>query len=116
MKIHSPSMSELHAFVTAAKLGSFTRAAEKLCVTQGAISRAVARLEDHFGTPLLARNVNGLVPTPAGRRLLNGVAEPLETIERLSRELRMPAQANVLSLSVVPTLASVWLIPRLPDF
>lgn len=116
MKIHSPSMSELHAFATAAKLGSFTRAAEELCVTQGAISRAVARLEDHFGTPLITRSVNGLTLTPAGRRLLDGIVAPLDTIERLSRELRMPAQANLLSLSVVPTLASVWLIPRLPDF
>lgn len=116
MKIHSPSMSELHAFLTAARLGSFTRAAEHLCVTQGAISRAVARLEAHFGQALLVRGTNGLSPTPTGRKLMTGMSDPLESIERLSRELRMPADADMLCLSVVPTLASVWLMPRLPHF
>lgn len=116
MKIHSPSMSELHAFVTAVRLGSFTRAADQLCVTQGAISRAIARLEDHFGQPLLARSTSGVSPTVLGERLLAGIAGPLDAIEALSRELRMPASANRLCLSVVPTLASVWLMPRVPDF
>lgn len=109
-------MSELHAFLTAARLGSFTRAAEYLCVTQGAVSRAVSRLEAHFGQTLLVRGASGLVPTAAGGRLVSGMTGPLDTIERLSRELRMPANADVLSLAVVPTLASVWLMPRLPDF
>jgi len=116
MKIHSPSMSELHAFMTAVRLGSFTRAAEALCVTQGAISRAVARLESHMGQPLLVRSPNRLTPTPAGARLLEGTAPALDTIERIVRDLRKPLTNNVLHLSVVPTLASVWLIPRLPDF
>ncbi len=109
-------MSELHAFLTAARLGSFTRAAEYLCVTQGAVSRAVSRLEAHFGQALLLRGAAGLVPTPAGQKLVAGMTDPLETIERLSRELRMPADEDMLCLSVVPTLASVWLMPRLPDF
>ena len=116
MKIHSPSMSELHAFVTAARLGSFTRAAEQLCVTQGAVSRAVARLELHLGAPLLERRTQGLTLTAAGRRLLLGAAGALDQIEQVSRELRAPTMQNILRLSVVPTLASVWLIPRLPEF
>lgn len=109
-------MSELHAFTTAAKTGSFTRAADHLCVTQGAISRAIARLESHFGQPLLTRGPGGLVLTPAGRKLLEGTAQPLEAIERVSRELRAPVANDALCVSVVPTLASVWLMPRLPDF
>ena len=116
MKIHSPSMSELHAFVTAVRLGSFTRAADHLCVTQGAVSRAVARLEEHLGLPLITRSPAGLSPTAAGERLLAGAAEALDKIEHVSRELRLPMVDNTLRLSVVPTLASVWLIPRLPDF
>lgn len=116
MKIHSPSMAELHAFVTAARLGSFTRAAEELCVTQGAVSRAVARLESHFSQSLLIRTPGGLEPTPAGARLLEGTRAALEAIERVSRDLRKPDTTNTLCLSAVPTLASVWLIPRLPDF
>src|SRR5690606_42081459 len=116
MKIHSPSMSELHAFVTAVRLGSFTRAADQLCVTQGAISRAIARLEDHFGRPLLARSTSGVSPTVLGERLLAGMAGPLDAIEALSRELRMPTPANRLCLSLVPAPPRQGLIPRLPDF
>ncbi len=109
-------MSELHAFVTAVRLGSFTRAAEHLCVTQGAVSRAVARLEQHLGLPLVVRSPGALNLTAAGQTLLAGVADALDKIEHVSRELCLPTLHNTLRLSVVPTLASVWLIPRLPDF
>ncbi|PLC50663.1 LysR family transcriptional regulator [Pollutimonas subterranea] len=116
MKIHSPSMSELHAFATAARLGSFTKAAEVLCLTQGAVSRAISRLEAHFGQPLMKRSAHGLTLTEAGRRLADATAGPLHAIETISSELRGAAGRQHLSLAVVPTLASVWLVPRLPDF
>lgn len=116
MRLHSPSMSELHAFVTAAQLGSFTKAAQVLCVTQGAISRAIARLEAHFGQPLMARSAHGLVLTEAGRRLVDATSAPLQAIESVSAELRASSRRNQLSLAVIPTLASVWLVPRLPQF
>lgn len=113
MRLQSPSMSELHAFVATARSGSFTRAADQLCVTQGAISRAVARLEQHFGQPLLLRQAAGLLLTEAGRQLLQQVEAPLAQIEQASAGLLQSAAAPVLSLAVVPTLASVWLVPRL---
>src|SRR5690554_8124128 len=104
MKIHSPSMSELHAFVTAVRLGSFTRAADQLCVTQGAISRAVSRLENHLGVTLVVRTPTGLSLTAAGRRLLEGTASALDQIEQVARELRVPAVRNIRRLAFVPTL------------
>ncbi len=116
MRLHSPSMSELHAFVTAARLGSFTRAAEVLCVTQGAVSRAISRLEAHFGQPLMHRNAHGLTLTETGRRLYEGAQAPLQAIETLSAGLRADNRRLRLTLSTVPTLASAWLVPRLPDF
>ncbi|HWL29051.1 MAG TPA: LysR substrate-binding domain-containing protein [Burkholderiaceae bacterium] len=116
MKIHSPSMSELHAFITAARLGSFTRAADALCVTQGAVSRAIGRLEAHFDQPLMRRTAHGLSLTPAGKALMEASAGPLQAIETISAQLRVPAARQQLSLSVIPTLASVWLMPRLPQF
>jgi DNA-binding transcriptional LysR family regulator len=116
MRLHSPSMSELHAFAAVARLGSFTRAAESLCVTQGAISRAIARLEEHFGQPLIQRNAHRLMLTSAGQRLLDAVAAPLTAIENASAALRAGDRSQHLTLSVVPTLASVWLVPRLPEF
>lgn len=116
MRLHSPSMSELHAFVTAARLGSFTRAAEVLCVTQGAVSRAISRLEAHFGQPLMHRNAHSLTLTETGRRLYDGTLGPLQQIESLSAGLRANDRRLRLTLSTVPTLASAWLVPRLSDF
>ena len=116
MRLHSPSMSELHAFVTAARLGSFTQAAEALCVTQGAVSRAISRLEAHFGQPLMRRNAHGLTLTDTGRKLYDGAQEPLRAIETLSAGLRARDRRLQLTLSSVPTLASAWLMPRLSDF
>jgi len=116
MRLHSPSMSELHAFVAAARLGSFTLAARELCVTQGAISRAISRLETHFGQPLMRRNAHGLALTETGRRLYEEAREPLARIEALSAELRAADRRLRLTISSVPTLASAWLVPRLPDF
>lgn len=116
MRLQSPSMSELHAFVAAARNASFTRAAQQLCVTQGAVSRAVARLEEHFGVPLFLRNAQALTLTPEGQQLLNDVEEPLAAIERASASMLRTGGQRELVLSVVPTLASVWLVPRLPDF
>lgn len=116
MRLHSPSMSELHAFVATARSGSFTRAAQQLCVTQGAISRAVARLEEHFGQPLLLRQPGGLALTDGGRMLLQAVEAPLAGIEQASAALMRRQATHELALAVVPTLASVWLVPRLPGF
>jgi len=116
MRIHSPSMSELHAFVVAVRTGSFTRAAKQLCVTQGAISRAVARLESHFGQTLIQRDAHGLKLTPVGHKLFESVRGALAQIESASAELRRGPGPRELVLSSVPTLASVWLMPRLQDF
>lgn len=116
MKIRSPSMSELHAFVTVARLGSFTRAAEELCVTQAAVSRAVNRLEQHFGQPLLLRTAHALSLTAAGTDFLEMVQGPVQAIEDASTLLMSRGVKNQLTLTVVPTLAYAWLQPRLPLF
>lgn len=116
MRLRSPSMSELHAFAAAARLRSFTRAAEELCVTQGAISRAIARLESHFGRPLIQRSAHRFALTEAGQSLLDAVSGPLAAIETASAALMSEDRTHRLVLSAVPTLASVWLVPRLPDF
>lgn len=116
MRIRSPSMSELHAFIAVARCGSFTRAAEELCVTQAAISRAIGRLEMHFSQVLVKRTPHRFILTPAGQALLESVRDPLAAIEEASCALLAKDQRNCLSLSIVPTLASVWLVPRLAEF
>lgn len=116
MRMHSPSLPELHAFATAARVGSFSRAAHELAVTQGAISRAIARLEEHLGVALFAREGRRSVLTAAGAQYLQAVGPAVAAIEAASQALRTERGARPLRLSVAPTLFSHWLIPRLPDF
>lgn len=116
MRLHSPSLPELHAFASAARLGSFSRAAEELSVTQGAISRAIARLEEHLGVALFAREGRRSVLTRAGADYLEAVAPSIATIESATLAVRTRRSPRQLRLSVAPTLFSHWLIPRLPDF
>lgn len=120
MRIRSPSLHELHAFAATARLGSFSRAADELCVTQGAVSRAVARLEEHLGLALLVRRGRYSELTEAGREYLESVEPALATLESASGALMSRAgggkRGHALRLSVPPTLFSHWLIPRLPDF
>ncbi|MBO9679166.1 MAG: LysR family transcriptional regulator [Acidovorax sp.] len=116
MRMHSPSLSELHAFAAAAQLGSFSQAAEALNVTQGAISRAIARLEEHLGLALFTREGRRSVLTHAGSDYLDAVGPSITTIESATRAVRMRRTGRQLRVSVTPTLFSHWLIPRLPDF
>lgn len=116
MRIQSPSLSELHAFSEAARLGSYTLAAEQLSVTQGAISRAIARLEEHLGFALFERQGRRSVLTTAGRQYLDAIGPAIFTIESATAAMRRRRSGRQLRLSVTPTLFSHWLIPRLPDF
>lgn len=109
-------MIELHAFAVSARLLSFNKAAKELCVTQGAISRAIQRLEDHFGRPLFDRTARGISLTDAGQFYLKRIGGSLKAIEQASAELGSQSARLRFSLSVAPTLASNWLLPRLPDF
>lgn len=116
MRIRSPSLHELHAFAATARLGSFSKAAELLCVTQGAVSRAVARLEEHLGQSLLLRQPRGNELTPVGRSYLELIEPALQTLESAAVAQRTAEGPTRLRISVAPTLATKWLIPRLPDW
>jgi len=102
MRIQSPSLSELHAFAQAARLGSYTLAAEQLSVTQGAISRAIARLEEHLGFALFERQGRRSVLSTAGRQYLDAIGPAeVEQIQRLHILLVMfnAMQPGVFALS-----------------
>lgn len=116
MRIRSPSLHELHAFAAIARTGSFSRAAEVLCVTQGAVSRAVARLEEHLGQPLLVRGGRRSELTDTGRAYLAEIGPSIDRIEAATVEHSVRRRDEPLRISAIPTLASHWLIPRLPDF
>ncbi len=116
MRIQSPSLPELHAFVTAARLGSFAKAAQALHVTPGAISRAISRVEDQFGRALFIRQGRSTQLTQEGRSYFEAVAPAIDTLENAAMRAQVSQAPSTLQLSITPTLASHWFIRRLPDF
>jgi LysR family transcriptional regulator, glycine cleavage system transcriptional activator len=112
-----PPLNAIKAFEAAARLGSFTRAAEELNVTHGAVSRQVRLLEDWLGTRLFLRTSRNAAPTQAGVDLLAEAGPVLDRLATVSQRLRNPASAvRMLRVSALPTFAMRWLIPRLPEF
>lgn len=114
--VRHPSLGGLRCFEAAARLESFTRAAEELHLTHGAVSRAVRALEDDLGTPLFERRSRRVFLTASGARLRDATAEAFATIQAAMGDLRRHAATSPLVLSCEPTLLMRWLIPRLPAF
>jgi len=117
MKLLSPSLVELHAFLAVCRLGSFRQAAEVLCVTQAAVSRAVQRLEQHLGDcRLFDRSPQGVVLSEQGRQLRQLTERHVMALESATAQFQRPLAPGKLRLSVIPTLGTKWLLPRLPRF
>lgn len=115
MRRKIPTTQALACFEAAARHGSFTRAAQELNLTQGAISRQVAALEDFLGVPLFKRGQRGMALTPAGEDYARQVSRQLDALERDTLDVMgRQGEGDALTLAVVPTFANRWLIPRLP--
>ncbi|MGC1174841.1 LysR substrate-binding domain-containing protein [Polaromonas sp.] len=116
MRFKSPSLPELHAFLAVCQLGSFRRAADVLCVTQAAVSRAVQRLEQRLECTLLDRSGARIQPTARGREFQTLVEAHVAGLENAIGEFGVRAASRKLRVSVVPTLCTRWLVPRLAQF
>lgn len=112
----TPSTSALQAFEAVARLGSFSAAAHDLALTQGAVSRQVAVLEEQLGLILLERTSRGVVLTPSGATYAKRIAEALSIIRDASLAAMSGSEGNVLNLAILPTFGTRWLMPRIPDF
>ena len=110
-----PPLASLRPYEAAARLESFTRAAEELHLTHGAVSHQVRALEEHLGTPLFARHGKRVALTAAGRTFAERVRASLEEIARAADSLRARREDR-LTVSVLPSFASRWLMPRLIRF
>jgi DNA-binding transcriptional LysR family regulator len=113
-----PSLQALSCFEAAARHESYTRAAHELALTQGAVSRQVAALEDFLGVALFRRTRHGVALTPAGAAYARQVAGRLDALERDTLDaMSNPAAGprGSVHLAAVPTFATRWLLPRLPD-
>ncbi|WP_395397151.1 LysR substrate-binding domain-containing protein [Novosphingobium sp. BL-8A] len=109
-----PPMSMLHCFEAAARLGSFSRAAEALRLTQSAVSRHVSNLEQWLGAALFDRHGRRVTLNDTGRQFLEDIAPALGAIRRASGRLMDPQPEHVLDLAVLPGFGMRWLAPRLP--
>jgi LysR family transcriptional regulator, glycine cleavage system transcriptional activator len=112
-----PPMAALRAFDAAARLGSFTVAAEELGVTQGAISRQIRLLEDLLQVSLFDRSHHRVVPTDAGRHYAKHVSAILSRLMIASNStVAFGEPSSKLRLGIIPTLGSRWIVPKLSDF
>ena len=109
-----PSLNALRAFEAAARHESFTRAANELFVTEGAVSRHVKLLEEDLGVQLFRRLPRSLKLTEAGRKFLPVLTDAFESIASAARQ----AQGSKRELKVIcpPTFSIRWLLPRLQQF
>ncbi len=117
--LRAPSTTALLCFETSARLGSFTRAAKELHLTQGAVSRQVIGLEQRLGVALFIRKSHAsvLALTDAGRTYLAEVAPLLLRLERATADVMAhQGRGGTLTVSVGASLGSYWLMPRLTDF
>jgi LysR family glycine cleavage system transcriptional activator len=111
-----PDVAKLQAFECAARHGSFTQAARELNLTQSAVSRQIKELEVQLGMLLFERVRQRAVLSGAGAKFLPEVRRLLEQTEVVMLRAMTATQASSLSLATLPTFASRWLVPRLPDF
>ncbi len=111
-----PPLLALRAFEAAARLESFSRAADELHVTHGAVSHQVRALEEFLGASLFTRNGRRVALTGDGRRFAERVRAALRDIAEAANSFRRADRANRLTVSLLPSFAARWLMPRLGRF
>lgn len=117
MRRKIPSTTALALFESAARHQSFTQAAQEHAVTQSAVCRQIAGLEDFLSVKLFRRTKRGVLLTEAGTNYARNVRARLDDVERDTLALMAKGGAGgALELGIVPTFAAKWLVPRLGDF
>lgn len=111
-----PSLAALRAFEAAARHLSFSRAAEELCVTHGAISHQVRGLEASLGFPLFRRLHRRVVLSEAGEALFAKVRTAFDLLEMSTEQVVTTYGRQMLVVSCIATFSMRWLIPRLHQF
>jgi LysR family glycine cleavage system transcriptional activator len=111
-----PPLNALRAFEAAGRLLSFTRAAEELDVTAGAISQQIRLLEEAVGSPLFKRTGRSVELTPTGALALPQVSDAFARLHEAAHAMRHPARKGQMRVSCAPSFAAKWLAPRLHRF
>ncbi len=109
-------LNALRAFEASARQLSFVRASEELSVTPAAVSHQVKRLEEYLGQPLFRRLPRGLLLTESGQLLLSELSDVFLRLDSAMERVIESDSRGTITLSVAPTFAVMWLIPRLQKF
>ncbi|MFF7707175.1 LysR substrate-binding domain-containing protein [Pseudomonas sp. NPDC007930] len=116
MRRKIPSTTALVCFEASARHESFTKAAQELALTQGAVCRQIASLESFLNVELFRRSRRGVRLTDAGLAYSRQVSAQLDAVERDTLSIMGQSGADVIELAVVPTFGTQWLLPRLKHF
>lgn len=111
-----PPLNALKAFEAAARQLSFTRAAEELFVTQAAVSHQIKALEEHLGIKLFMRKNRSLLLTEEGQGYFYDIKDIFSQLLEATEKLLAKGAKGALSVSLPPTFAIQWLVPRLNQF
>jgi LysR family transcriptional regulator, glycine cleavage system transcriptional activator len=111
-----PPMNALRAFEAVSRQGSVSRAAEELCVSQGAVSQQLRNLEDHFGKELFHRGANSFTLTDEAEIFATVVQQALQQIGEAAENVAPRKSQQTLKISAPPTIMFKWLMPKLGDF
>ncbi|WP_223668583.1 transcriptional regulator GcvA [Kangiella shandongensis] len=111
-----PPLNSLRAFEAAARHLSFTKAAEELFVTQAAISHQIKALEDYLGVELFIRRNRKLLLTDEGQLYWPKIRDIFEKLVNATEQVKAQGATGSLTVSVIPTFATLWLVPRLAEF
>ncbi|WP_120495808.1 LysR family transcriptional regulator [Kiloniella sp. EL199] len=113
-KIHT-HIAELHAFDAASRLGSLTKAAEQLNITQPALSQKIKRLETFVGEPLFLRQNRGVKLTPTGKALFDATHTNFQSVRDIFENIQNRRSTKQVRISTDFAFAGHWLVPRLAD-
>ncbi|MFL6592765.1 MAG: LysR substrate-binding domain-containing protein [Luteimonas sp.] len=110
-----PPLHALQGFIAAARSGNLSRAADALHLTVSALSHQIRGLEERLGQRLFDRNARGVTLTADGRQLFERVSLHFDALELALQPYRV-RRDDVLTISLMPSFAASWLVPRLPRF
>lgn len=111
-----PPLNALRAFETAARHLNFSRAADELSVTPGAVSQQIQNLEDYVGASLFRRTPRGLLLTDAAQAALPALREAFDRLAEAASLLTAAVDGRRLTVTAAPSFAAKWLMPRLGRF
>ncbi|MCP4316003.1 MAG: LysR family transcriptional regulator [Hyphomicrobiales bacterium] len=110
-----PPLNALRAFEAAARLGGFAVAADELCVTPGAVAQHIKALEEWAGADLFERRSQGVRLTAAGEAITEDFIAAFDRLGEAVQALRSAALPHEVRIAALPSLAQIWLSPRLPE-